>query len=626
MEQGSENLSVICTWKGDNLTIADFEELAKKMKEKPFIEMSKYANLVLIEPQSSSDYYIIKGCNGTVIKNTPVTIQPSLNYYGRSNNFLEFVLHKHANSDDEVLDWMVFHNEKMNPEREEQLSWLFDTIKNKLGSILYRPVFTLYGSLAGKIRSTASSDMDISISFEEEGEIQYPKHELSSLCHNLHKKTPMTKKDLSQLTEEQRVHLLYVYTRYLFDEKFLEFHYIPKARVPLLSVKMPYKGFEEFVDISIENNSGIAKSELLDLFLIQDKTGNMRKALHFFLFWATRNNLLKDPQGDKKAEKLKFNSYMINHLIIHFVQKAIGREIIHNHFDKSRRCEPYEFPFESFRQCIQKFFLYYSMFDFKTKAIYNSFVMEKDTVKVCHQIEASPLVIVDPLDPTHNIAKVVTEKCLSHFKVLIRQSLYLLKKKDSKLFSVFHAKENFEKSLKNEKMFVGQELANGELVFEFAPDALGTVKDVLVLLTDVLRWDINDYEVETTGQSYADIETERGIPYVIYGKAWLGRRDLRKKLKAEMIGTNIEMSPLDIELKISKQFELNYVNRPEASVRVRLVTVDAEEGQKKFISVNVINGNKADIRDALHFASTWVSNHAQELIEREGLFSIVKCK
>lgn len=82
-------------------------------------------------------------------------------------------------------------------------------------------------------------------------------------------------------------------------------------------------------DLSVNNLISVDKTEVLNLFITKDISGKTRKVLMFTVFWAKTNRLISGTYPDERLEvKTGFWSYIINQLVIHFIQVAADKKLI----------------------------------------------------------------------------------------------------------------------------------------------------------------------------------------------------------------------------------------------------------------------------------------------------------
>ncbi|EGT44697.1 hypothetical protein CAEBREN_32447 [Caenorhabditis brenneri] len=144
-------------------------------------------------------------------------------------------------------------------------------------------------------------------------------------------------------------------------------------------------------DVSVNNQISVEKSNILSEFISKDSSnGNkMRHLTMFFIHWSRTNKLLGGVYSDEKLEKkLKFNSYILHHMIIHFVQTAANVSLLNTSEKPENRVRTYNFDdiFHGYSGCLRELFSYYLHFDYENMGIFGSQVMEKSCVSRRHPI------------------------------------------------------------------------------------------------------------------------------------------------------------------------------------------------------------------------------------------------
>ncbi|CAI5450508.1 unnamed protein product [Caenorhabditis angaria] len=522
-------------------------------------------------------------------------------------------------SDTNALDLLLEVVRFTDPSKQEitRRSTIF--ICKVLESIFYKCEARIFGSFASDLRRQANSDVDISVLVKNEPENQNPQQDP-------YFRTIRSEQELWNSTTETiflrpihrnefRAHsisfMINLIAKVLASVPMLKDHFtfrkIPEARTPIIMLKYAEDPHVDLnFDISFFNQQGVDKANLIELFMMRDASDCkfIRKCMLYFVQFGKSNRLLNGAYLDEKlTPKTGFNSYIFNHLVIHFVQNALDRKLVQQSADPAHRCAPYNFHdrFQSITHFFRDFFKHLATIDYGNMAIYNSFVLSKTTVAMCHSLKVTPMMILDPLDPTHNISSRVTPVALRHFNLLIRNGLLLMKQKDFQIQMLADTNKHAVEVIKKLRV----EKINGNCLEIDLPHIIQTSADFCILLNQILRFDVS---AEHEGTSEENLFNSTGVTFVIFGRAWIGRRTRRKQLMQNTENTSI----LAVELAVSRSFEFDY-NEPVAVVRMTMAEVPQENGQKKS-KIEVLQGNVNEIRDALHFLlDHFVLNNMTEL-------------
>ncbi|CAD6192354.1 unnamed protein product [Caenorhabditis auriculariae] len=547
-----------------------------------------------------------------------VTVEPLVREYGPKPDTLINALNVFPGEEDQmhllaaVLGTIV-------ERRRKQFMLLYEAIDRELQDFMLAPRIECFGSMKSRFRRTASSDADLNVWYDTV--LSSPRNIRSreELLKPTRPLANVSKAEMEKLKPKERIQLLGAHFR-RSESRLVQFGCsitTIEAKCPIVMVELGSNvDFLAAIDVSIDNEAGVKKSDLLDLFIERDQSEMAEKITRFFHFWAKTNNIICKRDEHGNWVNRQFNSYILHHLVIHFVQTALGVQLVREHPDRERRCDPYSIRnrWKTYRSFFKKFFIYLANLDYNKFAIFNATTVLKGTIMSYQSTTSAALVVADPLETMHNIAQAVSTKALAYFKKMIRYSLHLLKCREFSLNAILNVEENFQKQVAMKLAAPAAHFADidGSLVF-LLPEVIHDKLEVLHLLIRIMGWIVS--ATHRMG-SIDDIETPKGIIFLIFKKAWVGRRHHRSQVKALY---NIDKG-LESELLISKIYQKNPPIRPSCIVNVRLQWRHRDGVEWKFLVAKVLNGAVADMRDALHFIiHQFVPNYTQELVARNGM-------
>ncbi|CAO4373732.1 unnamed protein product [Caenorhabditis nigoni] len=319
------------------------------------------------------------------------------------------------------------------PEREKIAEEELKIIENGISELVENAVFTIFGSYNSKVRRNGFSDIDLAISSTPSDRtdvrpvktiIENPK----CLLEN-----PLSHAEFYSYPPEEVIRAIYkcFLDNEVFHNRFkMRAHLVETPIVMLDSTKVPEMKIG--YDISVNNQISVEKAQILNDFIEADMSGGnkMRSVAMFIVHWAKTNKLLGGAYPDEKlVVKFKFNSYIIIHLIIHFVQIALNKLILDTRKNPEDRVDRYNFDevFSDYMNFFKQFCEYYLNFDYENMGIFGFKLIKKSELAEAENVKESPWMMVDPLHTTHNISYHVVPEGIKHFRSLLETSLEKMK-------------------------------------------------------------------------------------------------------------------------------------------------------------------------------------------------------
>lgn len=558
---------------------------------------------------------------GFAINETTITINPLIGLNGirlRDGNDFIRTSQEHFNNS-ELLDLLMITIRLELPERLAVIEKGFELIKNGISELFESASCEMFGSFSSNVRRNGYSDIDINVeSIDTLGRKgSSTVRRLNELLANPKSliNSPLTKEELHTYPHEETIKVLYrcFHENAMFRENF-EIRYVP-ARTPILVFKSIHpKEMNVSFDVSVCNQKGVDKANLLDEFIMKDRSvdNKMKNAMLFIVHWARTNNLMHGAYPEEKLKtKTNLNSYIFNQLIIHFVQAASGSTLVHPQAKYGSRVEEYNFDtlFDNHCNFLKEFFKYYASFDFTSKAIYGKQAMQKTTLSKVHGAKITPLMMMDPMDCTHNISAKVTDDAVKLLNGLIRNTLFILKKKNFHINLLLETNQIASEMMTNKETTINvttsvKDGVESSILTIQLPDIIQSSNDLMLLLTRVLRFNTS----RNQGPNETDLCSSEGVTFDVQAKTWMGRRNKKRQLKMN----RADLTPLQLDVLCSDMY--HYEDRPVALLRVYMP--NTTNTSSNYVSIEVIQGNVFEIRDAMHYLmDQFLINNMDVLLE-----------
>lgn len=319
------------------------------------------------------------------------------------------------------------------PEKEEVAVEELKIIRDEISRIIENSVCTTFGSYPSQVRRNGFSDIDLAVSSMPTKSTDIRPLQIIIDNPKCLLEKQLTYAEFYSYPNAEVIKIIYNFfmSNKDFCERFhMRAHLVETPIVMLKSTKI--SELDMSYDISVNNQISIEKAQILNDFIVADKSdGNkMRSVAMFLVHWAKSNKLLGGAYPDEKLViKFKFNSYVINYLIIHFVQVAAKMCIVNTLEKAQNRVATYNFDeiFDNYADFLSQFFDYYLAFDYEKKGIFGTMLFEKKELAESKRVKISPFMIVDSLDTTHNLSGLVTPDGLKFFQNLMAGSLEKMK-------------------------------------------------------------------------------------------------------------------------------------------------------------------------------------------------------
>lgn len=345
------------------------------------------------------------------------------------NNILKAVSSEERVTDDILIELLINLICMEDPQREQISKGELEIIENGISRIVQNGICTMFGSYPSTVRKNGYSDIDLAVSSTQTSSetirplqmiINNPKCLLES---------PLTHLELYTFPQEEVIKAIYACLVDLkeFKEKFEMRMLLVRTPIVILNSKKQAE-MKMSYDVSVNNQISVEKAGILSDFISKDiSTDNkMKKMMMFMIHWAKTKKILGGVYEDEKLEtKFKFNSYIINQMIIHFVQVVAERCLVNTLEEPQNRVHAYNFDelFDGYFGFLKKFFTYFMTFDYDNVAIFGCQLVKKGELSEMKHVNISPLMIVDPLDTAHNVSEYVIPDGIKLFKHLMKRSL-----------------------------------------------------------------------------------------------------------------------------------------------------------------------------------------------------------
>ncbi|CAL2040224.1 unnamed protein product [Caenorhabditis brenneri] len=427
-------------WKDGNLSASEINEkisaLGCGLSNSKELKVSDVCVLVLL----NSEKEIKRLCKDVHILEAGYSINPLVDLNGMHlrdvNDILRTLSIEEKLTDDDLMKLFVTLLCLEVPEREAIAAQELKIIEHGISEIIENSLCTTFGSYSSPVRRNGYSDIDLAVSSIPKDSCDIRPLRMIIEDPKCLIEKPLTYSELVSFPAEEIIKAIFkcLSDNELFREKF-EMRTL-LVRTPIVVFKSRESPEMKLsYDVSVNNQISVEKSNILSEFISKDSSnGNkMRHLAMFFIHWSRTNKLLGGVYSDEKVEKkLKFNSYILHHMIIHFVQTAANVVLLNTSEKPENRVMTYNFDdiFHGYAGCLRELFSYYLNFDYENMGIFGSQVIEKSKLAVLQNVEISPFMLVDPLDVTHNISDHVFPEGIQLLQKLMKRSLEKMTKRD----------------------------------------------------------------------------------------------------------------------------------------------------------------------------------------------------
>ncbi|CAI4233079.1 unnamed protein product [Auanema sp. JU1783] len=493
-----------------------------------------------------------------------------------------------------------------------------DRLEVEMNKYFYGAKIKMFGSSITTI-GTIDSDVDASLEFDTNTEFtDFKRDKYALLTGNaaFFSANKISQNEMKKLSLADQTRLLCK----ILNEIRKNVPWLGHQR-PVLDARCPVVRFtmnkKLIVDLSCNNILGRAKSEYIRSLIEADQSGNLRKLLLAFRFWALTNDLFEPLP---KQHKGQFNAYMLNLLVIYFLiqRKAVPAfshsnvSTIHKSYRIDFEVQPYNLEGLHFPTFFKEFFLY--MVDMKSE----SFVLvgfsqtpipiDKFDGLAPESFKLGVLNVQDPLELGHNVCQNVCQKLLSRMRRRMTYSLGKLK----------HARHRFSDLLSLEENKVESKFPPLTVRLCGVDEKLDDKSEkrareyVQALCEEILGFEIFTQPAKkrskTIEHSYEEYEN-----YGINAECWVGRRSMKKKVAEKYRAENgKEIVGFELEKEITRTI-LRETEFPDEHLGTAMVGME-QNGNDILWKIVPISGPDTLFNNITHFLETFVSNYERDVI------------
>uniref|UniRef100_A0A915A6U4 Speckle targeted PIP5K1A-regulated poly(A) polymerase n=1 Tax=Parascaris univalens TaxID=6257 RepID=A0A915A6U4_PARUN len=513
---------------------------------------------------------------------------------------------------EEQIDELIRHfclSEQQLSERREYANNLTNALSEYFASDTH---VCLFGSSITSV-GTVDSDIDASILFGDEPLVKSER--LNPFARN--KFTLMTCEvatirvrkvcadELARLTPADRIRFV---TKILNEIRRRGTAPI-SDQYPVLDARCPLVRFlfdrKHTFDLSVDNRLGIAKSVWLKELIGADPSGKLRQFLVAVRFWALVNGLMRK---DEKTRS-QFNAYIVNMLCIVYLQShshlrplergpepicVDGWEVdftVHrtDHFSQLRVCS-----------LLKDFFVWFIQLKLRNNVLCprlgsilskEEFIQAFPEAVVQQLFKFTTLNIQDPLELSHNISQLISEKYLSEMRRTMMITLSSIKEKPN-CFVTALRHQSLSPSLCSDLEI---RLPCGGMT---ADECLALLERILV---ELLACTPIDEPTRKRMKREGAPQHELSKCFEVTQRVWIGRRGKRRLVSAE----NPTLSEWQIEKAVSKA--IYEENTSDMMLRFCLFVL-LQDGNAE-MRLSRLSGTELDLHNLAHFLSVFIPKH-----------------
>ncbi|VDM41960.1 unnamed protein product [Toxocara canis] len=366
---------------------------------------------------------------------------------------------------------------------------------------------------------------------------------------------------------------------------------------PVLDARCPLVRFlfdrKHTFDLSVDNRLGIAKSNWLKELIAADSSGNLRRFLVAVRFWALVNGLMR------KDEKTRshFNAYIVNMLCIMFLQ-------VHSLMVPLER-GPQAIHIDEWEIDFCDFFAWFVQLKLRDNVLCprlgrvlakEEFVRAFPQQTVMKSFKFATLNVQDPLELSHNISQLVSEKYLTTMRREMMLTISRIKEKPN-CFVAALRQESLPSSQCSDLDF---RLLCGDTN---AMECLAALERILV---ELLVCNAVDEPKQKRTRRESASHSEMSKCFEVAQRIWIGRRGKRRMISAQ----NPALSDWNIEKAVSKA--ICEENPSDMLLRFCLFVL-VENGNAEVRLIR-LSGNELDLHNLAHFLSVFLPKYFQDAI------------
>uniref|UniRef100_F1KZM9 U6 snRNA-specific terminal uridylyltransferase 1 n=1 Tax=Ascaris suum TaxID=6253 RepID=F1KZM9_ASCSU len=525
---------------------------------------------------------------------------------------------------EEQIDELIRHfclNEQQLSERIEYANNLTNALSEYFDSDVR---VHLFGSSITSV-GTADSDIDASVLFGDEPLVKSER--VNPFARN--KFTLMTCEvatirarkvcadELARLTPADRIRFL---TKILNEIRRRGTAPI-SDQYPVLDARCPLVRFlfnrKHTFDLSVDNRLGIAKSMWLKELIRADPSGTLRQFLVAVRFWALVNGLMRK---DEKTRS-QFNAYIINMLCIVYLQ-------LHSHLPPLERgpepicVDGWEVDFtvhhtEHFSQLricslLKDFFAWFIQLKLRNNVLcprLGCILSKEEFVRafphpiVQQLFKFTTLNIQDPLESSHNISQLISEKYLSEMRREMMITLSSIKEKPN----CFVAALRHQSLTSSQCSDLEIRLPCGGM------NAEGCLAVLERILVELLACSSIDEPTKKRMKREGAPQHELSKCFEVTQRVWIGRRGKRRLVSAQ----KPTLSEWQIEQAVSKAI----CEENTSDMLLRFCLFVLLEGGNAEMRLTRLSGTELDLHNLAHFLSIFIPKYFRLAIDADAVAS-----
>uniref|UniRef100_A0A1I8ETZ4 Uncharacterized protein n=1 Tax=Wuchereria bancrofti TaxID=6293 RepID=A0A1I8ETZ4_WUCBA len=371
------------------------------------------------------------------------------------------------------------------------------------------------------------------------------------------------------------------------------------ARCPLVRLTVNRK---HTVDLSVDNYLGYAKSSWLKSVAHCDSSQLIRKFLVSFRFWVHTNELLKN---DEK-QRSHFNAYILNLLCVTYLQlcnyipplQRAEKGVIVNGWRIDFVVADVDLSCLTFDKLFKDFFIWFIQLKLKD-TILCPYLGNRVSFDQFQQLYPDSSVQSDPLEWSHNVSMLVSEKCIGAMRRKMMFALSRMKIVPDSFLAMLQEAYGTDAETKSSldcvlKINVGDYQANQCM------DAVNYIFVNILAFSPAVEPFEKRSRLDSTLNELSRI-------YLAKQRTWEGRRQKRRQIMREYPA--VSNDSLALEEAVTQQ-----ISQISEGTSLCFKTYMKQKAAEYFLEFVLISGSPVEFNSLIHFLQHFIPAHLSKLL------------
>ncbi|EJD76563.1 hypothetical protein LOAG_16512 [Loa loa] len=381
------------------------------------------------------------------------------------------------------------------------------------------------------------------------------------------------------------------------------------ARCPLVRLIVNRK---HTMDLSVDNYLGYAKSNWLRSIVHCDSSQLIRKFLVSFRFWAHINELLKVDE----RQRSHFNAYILNLLCVIYLQlynyipplQRAQKEVVVNGWRIDFVVDHVDLSCLTLEKLFKDFFIWFVQLKLKDTILcpylgntvsFDQFQQLYPDSSVRSVFKLAHLNIQDPLEWSHNVSMLVSEKYISAMRRQMMFALSRTKIVPDSFLAVLQEICDIGAAEKSSLDYT-LEIHVGDYQADQCMNAVNHIfVNILAFLPAVEPFGKRPRLDDTLNELYRVYLTKR--------RTWVGRRQKRRQIMREY--SALLNNPIALEGAVTQQ-----INQTSAETSLCFKTYVKQKASECSLKFVLINGSPMEFNSLIHFLQHFIPAHLSKLL------------